>query len=116
MAHAATSPNFSVGKLLSRSWSVFIGNIGSFLILSALVYAPLLIFVVFTLGGGSSDEIVLGTTGVISGILTFLLSFVEIYGVALTSPTYASILLYGSFVAILVIRPQGLFGGPRIAR
>ena len=76
MAHAATSPGFSVGKLLSRSWSIFIGNIGSFLILSALVYAPLLIFVVFTLGGGSSDEIVLGATGVISGILTFLLSFV----------------------------------------
>ena len=62
--------------------------------------------------------IILGGLGKIPGgiLAAFLLSFVEIYGVALTSPTYASILLYGSFVAILVIRPQGLFGGHRIAR
>jgi branched-chain amino acid transport system permease protein len=46
----------------------------------------------------------------------FLLGFVEIYGVVLTTPNARSIILYGVFVGVLLLRPQGLFGGRRIAR
>lgn len=51
--------------------------------------------------------------GIVAGVL---LGFVEIYGVVLTSPNARSIILYGVFVAILLLRPQGLFGGKRIVR
>ena len=39
-----------------------------------------------------------------------VLAFVEIYGVAITSSAYRSILIYGVFIAILMVRPQGLLG------
>jgi branched-chain amino acid transport system permease protein len=59
-------------------------------------------FVVIILGG-------LGNLG--GGILgAVLLAIIEIYGVALTSAAYRSILLYGVFIAVLLIRPQGLLG------
>lgn len=59
-------------------------------------------FVVIILGG-------LGNLG--GGILgAILLAIIEIYGVALTSAAYRSILLYGVFITILVLRPQGLLG------
>lgn len=59
-------------------------------------------FVVIVLGG-------LGNifAGIVAG---FVLGFVEIFGIALTSATYRSILIYGLFVAVLLVRPQGLFG------
>jgi branched-chain amino acid transport system permease protein len=59
-------------------------------------------FVVIILGG-------LGNLG--GGVLgAVLLAVIEIYGVALTSAAYRSILLYGVFIAILLFRPQGLLG------
>lgn len=59
-------------------------------------------FVVIILGG-------LGNLG--GGVLgAVLLAAIEIYGVALTSAAYRSILLYGVFIAILLLRPQGLLG------
>lgn len=59
-------------------------------------------FVVVILGG-------LGNINV--GILTgFALGAVETFGVALTSATNRSILIYGLFVGVLLLRPQGLFG------
>lgn len=56
--------------------------------------------------------IVLGGLGnVFAGVLAgFVLGFVETFGIALTSATYRSILIYGLFVAVLLVRPQGLFG------
>jgi len=66
--------------------------------------APLLIgaFVVAIMGG-------LGRLG--GGIVAaFVLSTVETFGVALTSPAFRSVLLYGLFVGILLLRPKGLFG------
>lgn len=56
--------------------------------------------------------IILGGLGNLAGGLlgAVLLAFVEIYGVALTSSAYRSILMYGVFIAILLVRPQGLFG------
>ncbi|WP_028226496.1 branched-chain amino acid ABC transporter permease [Paraburkholderia ferrariae] len=59
-------------------------------------------FVVIILGG-------LGSLG--GGVLGALaLALVEVFGSALTSPAYRSILVYGLFVTVLLLRPQGLFG------
>jgi branched-chain amino acid transport system permease protein len=54
--------------------------------------------------------IILGGLGNLAGGLlgAALLAFVEIYGVAATSSAYRSILVYGVFILILLIRPQGL--------
>ncbi len=62
--------------------------------------------------------IIMGGLGnLVGGMLAgFLLGFVEIYGVVLTSPNARSIILYGVFVGVLLLRPQGLFGGRRTAR
>lgn len=56
--------------------------------------------------------IILGGLGNIAGgiVAGFLLALVEIYAVTLTSANMRSILIYGIFVAILLIRPQGLLG------
>ena len=65
-------------------------------------------FVVIILGG-------LGNLfGGVAGAV--LLAVIEVYGVALTSTSMRSILIYGVFIGVLVWRPQGLFGGRRIAR
>jgi branched-chain amino acid transport system permease protein len=62
--------------------------------------------------------IILGGLGNLTGSLAagLLLGGVETYGIALTSSSYRSILIYGVFIAVLLVRPQGLFGGKRIAR
>src|SRR5262245_12590127 len=65
-------------------------------------------FVVIILGGLGNVS-----AGVAAG---FLLGVLDTYGVALTSSAYRSILIYGVFVLILVLRPQGLLGGRRILR
>jgi branched-chain amino acid transport system permease protein len=56
--------------------------------------------------------VILGGLGNLSGGLlgAMVLAFVEIYGVAITSSAYRSILIYGVFIAILMVRPQGLLG------
>lgn len=57
--------------------------------------------------------IILGGLGNLGGglIAALLLGAIETYGVALTSPSARSILIYGVFIAVILIRPQGLFGG-----
>lgn len=78
--------------------------------ISPYMGAPLLIgaFVVAIMGG-------LGRIG--GGIVAaFVLSAVETFGVAMTSPSYRSVLLYGLFVAVLLVRPNGLFGRSIAAR
>ncbi|MDP6843784.1 MAG: hypothetical protein QGH73_19100, partial [Rhodospirillales bacterium] len=65
-------------------------------------------FVVIILGGLGNL-----TGGIAAG---YFLGFLQIYGVALTSPTYESVLLYGVFVLILLVRPQGFLGGWRMVR
>lgn len=42
-----------------------------------------------------------------------LLGVLETFGVALTAPSYRSIMIYGVFIAVLLLRPQGLFGARR---
>jgi len=55
--------------------------------------------------------IVGGLGNIPAGILAgYALGFVETFGIALTSATYRSILIYGLFVGVLLLRPQGLFG------
>jgi branched-chain amino acid transport system permease protein len=55
--------------------------------------------------------IILGGLGNIYGgvIAAVILAIIETYGVAVTSSTFRSVLLYGIFVAMLILRPQGLF-------
>lgn len=62
--------------------------------------------------------IILGGLGnLFAGVAAaFLLGAVEIYGVALTSANLRSVLVYGVFVAALLVRPQGLLGKTRVAR
>ncbi|MEQ8442675.1 MAG: branched-chain amino acid ABC transporter permease [Alphaproteobacteria bacterium] len=59
--------------------------------------------------------IIMGGLGNIAGgiIAGFLLAFIEIYAVALTSANFRSILIYGIFVGVLLLRPQGLLGKAR---
>jgi branched-chain amino acid transport system permease protein len=57
--------------------------------------------------------IILGGLGNLTGSLIggLLLGVLETIGIAFTGPSYRSILIYGVFIAILLWRPQGLFGG-----
>ena len=59
--------------------------------------------------------IIIGGLGNLVGGLAgaFLLAMIEVYGVVLTSASMRSILIYGVFIAVLIWRPQGLFGGRR---
>jgi branched-chain amino acid transport system permease protein len=59
--------------------------------------------------------VILGGLGNIRGGVAagFLLAVIEIYAVTVFSAEVRSILIYGAFVAILVLRPQGLLGGAR---
>jgi branched-chain amino acid transport system permease protein len=65
-------------------------------------------FVVIILGG-------LGNlwAGIVGALV---LAFVEVYGVAAVSASFRSILVYGVFIAILLLRPEGLFGRTVTAR
>jgi branched-chain amino acid transport system permease protein len=62
--------------------------------------------------------IILGGLGnVKAGLLSaLLLGVIETYGVALTSANLRSVLLYGTFVAALLLFPNGLFARPAAAR
>ena len=65
-------------------------------------------FVIITLGG-------LGNLfGSLLGAL--LLAGVEVYGTAVISSSFRSILVYGVFIAVLLVRPQGLLGRAVVAR
>jgi branched-chain amino acid transport system permease protein len=59
--------------------------------------------------------IILGGLGNVLGSLFggLLLGVLETFGVALTAPSYRSIMIYAVFIAVLILRPQGLFGPSR---
>lgn len=59
-------------------------------------------FVVIILGGLGNIQ-----GGIIAG---FLLAIIEIYAVTIFSAEARSILIYGSFVLAIILRPQGLLG------
>jgi branched-chain amino acid transport system permease protein len=62
--------------------------------------------------------IILGGLGNVTGglLAALLLGVIEVYGVALTSANLRSVLLYGTFVAALLIFPNGLIARRVIAR
>jgi branched-chain amino acid transport system permease protein len=62
--------------------------------------------------------IILGGLGNIFGSLVggLLLGVLETFGVAAAGANYRSILIYGVFIVILILRPQGLFGTKSTAR
>jgi branched-chain amino acid transport system permease protein len=59
--------------------------------------------------------VILGGLGNVLGSLIggLLLGVLETFGVALTSPSYRSIMIYAVFIAVLLLRPQGLLGAGR---
>jgi branched-chain amino acid transport system permease protein len=59
--------------------------------------------------------IIIGGLGNVLGSLLggLLLGVLETFGVAFTGPSYRSIMIYGIFIAVLLLRPQGLFGPGR---
>jgi branched-chain amino acid transport system permease protein len=69
-------------------------------------------FMGFTFTVSAFIVVILGGLGNVLGgmIAGFLLGAVETLGVALTGPSYRSLLLYGAFVLVLTLRPQGLWG------
>jgi branched-chain amino acid transport system permease protein len=62
--------------------------------------------------------ITLGGLGNLFGSLlgALLLAAVEVYGTAVISSSFRSILVYGVFIAVLLIKPQGLLGRAVAAR
>jgi branched-chain amino acid transport system permease protein len=69
-------------------------------------------FMGFTFTVSGFVIIILGGLGNLTGSIfgAVVLAAVEVYGVALTSPSFQSILVYGVFIAVLLLRPQGLLG------
>jgi branched-chain amino acid transport system permease protein len=59
--------------------------------------------------------VILGGLGNVLGSLIggLLLGVLETFGVALTGPSYRSIMIYAVFIAVLLLRPQGLLGAGR---
>jgi branched-chain amino acid transport system permease protein len=59
--------------------------------------------------------VILGGLGNVLGSLLggLLLGVLETFGVALTAPSYRSIMIYAVFIAVLLLRPQGLLGAGR---
>ena len=59
---------------------------------------------------GAFVVVIMGGLGSFGGgiVAALVLGLIETYGVALTASTWRSILLYGVFVAVLLLRPQGL--------
>ena len=66
---------------------------------------------------GALVVIILGGLGNIQGgiMAGFLLAILEIYAVTIFSAEARSILIYGSFVCAILLRPQGLLGVRRRA-
>ena len=62
--------------------------------------------------------IIIGGLGNLLGSIfgAVVLAVVEVYGVTLISPSFRSILVYGVFIAVLLLRPQGLTGRAITAR
>jgi branched-chain amino acid transport system permease protein len=61
--------------------------------------------------------IILGGLGNLMGSLAagMMLGALETFGIAITGPNFRSILIYGALILVLLLRPQGLFGGRRVA-
>ena len=81
------------------------------------MYEQILPFMGFPYTISAFVIIILGGLGNLTGSLVagMLLGVLETFGIALAGPNFRSILIYGVLIAILLVRPQGLFGGRRVA-
>jgi branched-chain amino acid transport system permease protein len=112
---------YIVGVDVDRvQWASFAIGFGSAALAGSLVsmleqFSPFSGFP-FTIAG--FIVIILGGLGnVKAGLLAaLLLGVIETYGVALTSANLRSVLLYGTFVAALLLFPNGLFSRPAAGR
>jgi branched-chain amino acid transport system permease protein len=112
---------YIVGVNVDRvQWVSFALGFGSAALAGALIsmleqFSPFSGFP-FTIAG--FIVIILGGLGnVRAGLLAaLLLGAIETYGVALTSADLRSVLLYGTFVAALLLFPNGLFAGRVVRR
>ena len=111
---AAKIVGINVGLIQRVSFAIGFGvaGIAGLLISLAEQISP---FMGFPFTIAAFVVIILGGLGNIAGgiFAGLLLGFIEVYAVALTSANYRSIILYGLFVGILVLRPQGLLGRAR---
>ncbi len=99
--------SFCLGFALASLGGVLISmneTIGPFMGLPYTIAA----FVVVILGGLGN---LMG--GLVGGLL---LGAMETFGVALLGPSFRAILVYGVFILILLLRPEGLFGRRQVAR
>lgn len=62
--------------------------------------------------------IMLGGLGNLFGgiIAAFVLGMIETYGLAFVGSNYRSLLVYGIFILVLILRPEGLFGRAQATR
>lgn len=92
--------SFAVGFALATLGGVLIS-----------MYEQVQPFMGFAFGISAFVIIMLGGLGDLTGGLyaSVLLGLVETYGLALVGANYRSVLLYGIFVLLLIVRPQGVF-------
>jgi branched-chain amino acid transport system permease protein len=114
---AAEIVGVSVRKTYLLSFCIGFGLSG---VTGALVslYSQVWPFMGFSYTVAGFVIIILGGLGNIFGSLVggLLLGVLETFGVAAAGANYRSILIYGVFIAILILRPQGLFGTQSTAR
>ena len=100
---------FGISPLLSAFIAMALAALAGALISTTQEISPFMGFP-FTVSG--FVIIILGGLGNLTGSIfgAVVLAAVEVYGVALMSPSFRSILVYGVFIAVLLLRPQGLLG------
>jgi len=112
---------YVVGVDVNRvQWLSFALGFGSAALAGALIsmleqFSP---FVGFPLTIAGFIVIIMGGLGnLMAGLAAaLLLGVIETYGVALTSATFRSVLLYGVFVLVLVLFPNGLLSRSAVTR
>ena len=114
-AAALVGINVERTRLLSFALGFGIAGLAGSLI---SMLEPITPFMGFSFTIAAFVVIILGGLGNLFGGLAaaLLLAVIEVYGVALTSTSMRSILIYGVFIGVLILRPQGLFGGRKVAR
>ena len=106
---AAALVGINVDRLNTRVFALgfALAAVGGILVSMAQQISP---FVGFPFTISAFVVIILGGLGHLFGTIlgAIIIAFVEVYGVALISASFRSILVYGVFIAVLLVRPQGL--------
>jgi branched-chain amino acid transport system permease protein len=113
--HAALLCGISVERMYLLAFCLGVGSLGVVApLLAPLYYVAPTIGVNFTLT--AFVVVVLGSMGNFLGALVggLVIGLVESLGALLTGGSVPYLLTYTAFVLILLVRPTGLFGGPRL--